>query len=102
MPHYYVKMPNSPNTLINNHEEYQLVVDLDNVALESEDPIGSNQSEEVRLVHMLSLLTLLTKRRQGNKPLVDYSNSHVVTLDQYLVILKQKVVYKEIADKLRE
>jgi len=87
MPHYYVEMPNSPNTLINNHEEYQLVVDLDNVTLESEEPIGSNQSE-VRLVHMLSLLTLLTKRRQGNKPLVDYSNSHVVTLNQYLVILK--------------
>jgi hypothetical protein len=51
---------------------------------------------------MLSLLTLVTKRRQGNKPLVDYSNSHVVTLDQYPVILKQKVVYKEFVDKLRE
>ncbi len=77
MPHYYVEMPNSPNTLIDNHEEYQLVVDLDNVTVESEDPIGSNQSEKVKLVHMLSLLTLLTKRRQGNKPLVDYSNSHI-------------------------
>jgi hypothetical protein len=81
MPHYYVEMPNSLSTLVNNHEEYQLVVNLDNFTLESKDPIGSNQSEEVRLVHLLSLLTLLTKRRQGNKPLVDYSNSHVVTFD---------------------
>ncbi len=77
-------------------------MDLDNVILESEDPIGSNQSEEVRLVHMLSLLTLLPKRRLSKEPLVDYSNSHVVTLDQYLVILKSKVVDKEIADKLKE
>jgi hypothetical protein len=95
-------MSNSTNTLVNNHEKYQLVVDLDNVILESEDLIGSNQNKEVRLVHMLSLLTLLTRIRLGKEPLVDYSNSHVVTLDQYLVILKQKVVDKEIVDKLRE
>jgi hypothetical protein len=33
---------------------------------------------------------------------MDYSNSYVVTLNQYLVILKQKVVDKKIANKLRE
>jgi hypothetical protein len=33
---------------------------------------------------------------------MDYSNSHVVTLDQYLVVLKQKAMDKEIVDKLRE
>jgi hypothetical protein len=51
---------------------------------------------------MLSLPTLPTKRRQGNEPLMDYSNSHVVTLNQYLVILKQNVVDKKIANKLKE
>jgi len=45
MPHYYVEMPNSPSTLVNNHEEYQLVVNLDNFTLESKDPIDSNKSE---------------------------------------------------------
>jgi hypothetical protein len=55
------------------------VVDLENVILKSKDLIGSNRSEEVGLVHLLSLFTLTTKRRQGNEPLVDYSSSHAVT-----------------------
>jgi hypothetical protein len=41
------------------------------------------------------LLTLPTKRKQGNEALMDYSNSHVVTLDQYVVILKYKVMDEE-------
>jgi hypothetical protein len=64
------------------------VVDLENVILKSKDLIGSNRSEEVGLVHLLSLFTLTTKRRQGNEPLVDYSSSHAVTSNQYLVIKK--------------
>jgi hypothetical protein len=64
------------------------VVDLENFTLESKDLINSNQSEEVGLAHLLSLPTLPTWRREGNKPLVDYSNSYVVTSDQYMVILK--------------
>jgi hypothetical protein len=38
-------MPNSPSTTINNHEENQLVVDLEDVTLKSKDLISSNQSE---------------------------------------------------------
>ncbi len=75
---------------------------MEDVILKSKNLIGSNQSEEVGFVHMLSLLALPTKRRQGDKPLMDYSNSHVVTLNQYLIILKQKVVDKKIANKLKE
>ncbi len=60
------------------------MVDLDNVILELEDLIGSNQSEEVGLTHLLSLPTLLIRRRQSN----NYSNSHVVTSNQYLAISK--------------
>jgi hypothetical protein len=37
---------------------------------------------------ILSLPRLPTKKRHGKKPLVDYSNSHVVTSNQYLVVLK--------------
>jgi hypothetical protein len=51
---------------------------------------------------MLSLPTLPIRRRQGNKPLMDYSNLHVVTLDQYMVVLKQKVMDKKIINKLKE
>jgi hypothetical protein len=51
-------MPNSPNTTTNNHKENQLVVDLENNILELEDLIGSNQSENFGLVHLLALLAL--------------------------------------------
>jgi hypothetical protein len=64
------------------------VVDLEDVILESKDLIGSNQNEKVGLVHLLLVLALPTKKRPGNKPLMDYSSSHVVTSYQYLVILK--------------
>lgn len=37
----------------------------------------------------------------GKEPLIDYSNSHVVTSKQYLVVLKQKKMDKEVADKVR-
>ncbi len=44
MPHYYVKMSNNLGTIIKNHVEDQLVVDLDNVIPKSENLIGSNQN----------------------------------------------------------
>ncbi len=33
---------------------------------------------------------------------MDYSNSHVVTLDQYLVVLKQKTMDKKVANEIKE
>jgi hypothetical protein len=45
---------------------------------------------------------LPTRKRHGKEPLVDCSNSDVVTLDQYMVMLKQKTLKKEIVDKIRE
>ncbi len=33
---------------------------------------------------------------------MDYSNSHVVTLDQYLVVLKQKTMDKKFANEIKE
>ncbi len=68
------------------------MVDLEDVISKSKNLIGLNQNEEVGFVNMLSLLALPTKKKQSDESLVDYSNSHVVTLDQYLAILKQKVV----------
>ncbi len=58
-------MPNSPSTTTNNHEENQLVVDLEDVTMESKDLISSNQNEEVGLIHLLSLPTLPIRKRQG-------------------------------------
>ncbi len=70
-----VEMSNSSSTTINNHDEDQLVVDLEDVTLESKDLIGSNQSEGVGWAHLLLVLGLPTKKKQSNKPLMDYSNS---------------------------
>ncbi len=63
-------------------------MDLEDVTLESKDLIGSNQSEVAGLAHLLLVFALPTKKRPGNRPLMDYSSSHVVTSYQYLVILK--------------
>ncbi len=51
------------------------MVDLEDVTLKSKDLIGSNQSEGVGLAHLLSVLGLPIKKKQSNKPLMDYSNS---------------------------
>jgi hypothetical protein len=51
---------------------------------------------------MLLLPSLLVGRIRGTKPLVNYSKFHVVISKQYLGILCQKTMQKEIADKERE
>jgi hypothetical protein len=38
----------------------------------------------------------------GKEPLVDYSISDVVTLNQYLVQLKQRAMEKEVAKNIKE
>jgi hypothetical protein len=53
------------------------------------------------IANMLLLPNLPTRRAKGTKPLIDYSKSHVITLDQYLGILHQKTMQK-VVDKKRE
>jgi hypothetical protein len=45
---------------------------------------------------------LPTRKRHGKKPIMDYSNSHVVTSNQYLVVSKQKALEKKIVDKIKK
>jgi hypothetical protein len=52
--------------------------------------------------NLISLLQLLTSRSHGKEPLVNYSSSHVVTSNQYLAILTQKEVDKEILNKIKK
>jgi hypothetical protein len=42
------------------------------------------------------------RKRHGKKPLVDYSSSHLVKSDQYLAMLREKALEKEIINKIRE
>jgi hypothetical protein len=56
----------------------------------------------VELGDLLSLPRLPTRRKHGKEPIVDYSNSHVVASNQYLVVLRQKALENKIVDKIRE
>jgi hypothetical protein len=59
----------------------------------NQSPPNLNQ-EAMRLHNLLSLLHLRTRRARGKKPLIDYSQSHVVTSFEYLNILKKKTMNK--------
>jgi len=51
---------------------------------------------------MLSPPRLPTRKKHGKELLIDCFNSHMVTLDQYLALLKQKALEKKIIDKIKE
>jgi hypothetical protein len=48
------------------------------------------------------LLHLLARCTQGIKPLIDYSQSHVVTFVDYLNVLHKKVINKTSVDNIKE
>jgi hypothetical protein len=50
----------------------------------------------------LSLPHLLARRIGQREPLVDYSQSHVVTLKEYLTIMCQKAMNREAIKLIRE
>jgi hypothetical protein len=85
-------MPCSPPTPTNNQQD-ELVVNLEDSNLELDYLIIQSQTQGVtKLGDLLCLPRLPTRRRHGKKPLLDYSNSHVVTSNQYLVVLRQKAL----------
>jgi hypothetical protein len=52
--------------------------------------------------NLFSLLHLPTRQTNGIKSLVDYSQSHVVTFDKYLNIMRKKAMDKAIAKEIIE
>jgi hypothetical protein len=56
----------------------------------------------MRVHNLLSLLHLLTKHIKEKQPLIDYSQSHIVTNFEYLNILRSKVTEKEIVEEIKE
>jgi len=63
-------------------------------------PISKDFTKEE--IHQHSLLHLLARRTQGREPLVDYSQSHVMTSIHYLSALQKKNINKVIANNVRE
>jgi len=77
---YYVEMPKNPTILASNHED-DLVVNLEYSNHVLDDLSAPSQTQEApKLLDLLLLPRLPTRRTQGKEPLVDYSNSHVITL----------------------
>jgi hypothetical protein len=56
----------------------------------------------MRIHNILLLPHLLAKQTKGKKPLINYSQSHVVTFKKYLAILKKKTMDKATTDEARE
>jgi hypothetical protein len=54
------------------------------------------------ITNLLLLPSLSTRKAKGTEPLIDRSTSHVITSYQYLGILHQKAMQKEVANKERE
>jgi hypothetical protein len=58
--------------------------------------------ESMRMHNLMSLPCLPIRHTKGKEPLVDYSQSHVVTSFRYLDILKKKTMEKAIAKEIKE
>jgi hypothetical protein len=85
--YYYVEMTSSLAILASDHEQCQLVVNWEDLNPKLNNLSVPSQTEgPPPLVDLLSLPKLLTRRTHHKESLVDYSNSHVVTSNQYLVV----------------
>jgi hypothetical protein len=96
-------MPCSPTTCATNQEQNQLVGNLEDLSIGLVYlPIPSHTLEPPTLVDPLTLPKLLRKKMYGKEPLLDYSISHVVTLNQCLVQLKQSVATLALGSRPRQ
>ncbi len=67
---------------------------LVNVRIECKIP---KTQEALAGINLLSLPHLLARKTSGREPLVDYSQSHVVTSEMYLTTMQQKAMDREVA-----
>ncbi len=67
-----------------------------------ETQMSLNATQESMRVHNLMLLfDLLVKHTKGEKPLIDYSQSHVMISSKYLNILRRKTMEKAVVEEIR-
>jgi hypothetical protein len=62
----------------------------------------SQTSKVICFANLLLLPHLFARRTRRIKPFVDYNISHVVTSNEYLVILQQKNLDKEVVEHIKE
>ncbi len=79
--------------------EKTMAVDQEEVDLhelghqEEQEPLTLTQ-KSMKIHNLLSLPHLPTKQPKGKEPLVDYFQSHVITFQEYHIILKRKAMGK--------
>ncbi len=61
-----------------------------------------NLQNALAFVNLLSLPHLSARKTRREKPLVNYNQSHVVTLIEYSNILRQQALDKKIAKEIRQ
>jgi hypothetical protein len=62
---------------------------------------NANLTQDLVFSKLLSLPHLLVRKTKGREPLMDYSQSFMVTFDEYLRIMRQKAMEKEVAEEIR-
>jgi hypothetical protein len=80
-----------------------VVVNLENLTHKKESLIFENSNPTfIEFTSLILLWHILTRRAKGKEPLVDYLHPHVVKCENYLTILRQKPMDKEVVVKVKE
>lgn len=77
----------------------QVRVNMDQSSSFEQDYILASETQEALKLSNLLFAHLLTIASKGKEPLVNYNQSHVVTLDEYMKIIRRHAIEKEIAKK---
>jgi hypothetical protein len=93
-------------TITNHAFVIELENMVDNLAQPSLDEIveliNPKSSTQVALGqgchNLMSLPHLPTRRTNGREPLMDYSQSHVITSEEYLRIMRQKAMDRDVTN----
>lgn len=80
-----------------------VVVNLENLTPNKESLIFEIlNSNFIEFTSLLLLSHIFTRRTKGKEPLVEYLHSHAVKCENYLTILRQKPMDKEVVVKVKE
>jgi hypothetical protein len=55
----------------------------------------------MKVHNLLLLFHLFARNTKGKEPLIDYSQSHIMTSFEYLDILRKKTMEKKIVEEIR-
>ncbi len=74
-------------------------IELHELGHQQEQKSFNLTQKSLKIHNLPSLPHLPTKQTKGKEPLVDYSQSHVITFEEYFAILKKKTMDKVVVDE---